>query len=262
MGISRAVCQLHSTSLQLLNDDRVNIIDASNGQTISTLPTENVYELGFSPKGTYIITWQRPSKDEAGDAVKNLKVWRVLEADPYADDAQRETIGKFVQKSQTGWNLQYTSDEQFCARVVTNQIQIYESADLTKVWNKIIVEGVVDFAASPGENHSIAVFVPERKGQPAAVKIFNVPQFDAPVSQKSFYKGDKVQLKWNNDGTSLIVLAQTDVDKTGKSYYGETTLYLLSANGGFDSRIELGEYSCICPSNLLLIHNRQRGNHT
>jgi translation initiation factor 2A len=69
--------------------------------------------------------------------------------------------------------------------------------------------------------------------------VFNVPQFAAPVSQKTFFKGDKVQLKWNALGTSLIVLAQTEVDKTGKSYYGETTLYVLSANGGFDSRITL-----------------------
>lgn len=67
-----------------------------------------------------------------------------------------------------------------------------------------------------------------------------MPNFDSPVSQKNFFKGDKVQLKWNNEGTSLIVLAQTEVDKSGKSYYGEMTLYLLSANGGFDSRIELG----------------------
>ena len=78
------------------------------------------------------------------------------------------------------------------------------------------------------------------QGQPAAVKVFNVPNFDAPVSQKNFFKGDKVQLKWNDLGTHLIVLAQTEVDKTGKSYYGETTLYLLSADGGFDSRIDLG----------------------
>ena len=67
-----------------------------------------------------------------------------------------------------------------------------------------------------------------------------MPQLDTPASQKNFYKGDKVQLKWNDNGTSLIVLAQTEVDKTGKSYYGETTMYLLSANGGFDSRIDLG----------------------
>ncbi len=48
-----------------------------------------------------------------------------------------------------------------------------------------------------------------------------------------------MQLKWNKLGTTLIVLAQTEVDKTGKSYYGETTLYVQSANGGFDSRITL-----------------------
>lgn len=76
------------------------------------------------------------------------------------------------------------------------------------------------------------------------VKVFLIPQFGTPVSQKTFFKGDKVQLKWNRSGTSLIVLAQTDVDKSGKSYYGETTLYLLSATGGFDSRIDLGK-SCL-----------------
>ena len=68
-----------------------------------------------------------------------------------------------------------------------------------------------------------------------------MPNFDVAVSQKNFFKGDKVQLKWNAQGTSLIVLAQTEVDKSNKSYYGETTLYLLSANGGCDSRIDLGK---------------------
>lgn len=96
-----------------------------------------------------MITWQRPSKDEAGDAVKNLKVWRVVE-EGGSEDEERGVVGRFVQKSQTGWNLQYTSDEQYCARVVTNEVQFYESGDLTTVWNKLRVEGVVDFAVSPG----------------------------------------------------------------------------------------------------------------
>ncbi|KAI9825375.1 MAG: hypothetical protein M1819_000541 [Sarea resinae] len=217
--------------------EKVTVIDASVGHVITTLPAENVFELGFSPLGTFIITWQRSSKDEEGNAVKNLKVWRVIEEG--VPDEEHRVVGRFVQKSQTGWNLQYTYDEEFCARVVTNEVQFYRSGDLGTVWNKLRVEGVADFALSPGKNHSVAVFVPERKGQPAAVKVFNVPQFTTPASQKTFFKGDKVQLKWNDLGTSLIVLAQTEVDKTGKSYYGETNLYLLSANGGFDSRIQL-----------------------
>jgi translation initiation factor 2A len=214
------------------------VIDASGGQVITTLPTPNVYELGFSPLGTYLITWQRPSKDEDGNATKNLRVWRTL-SEEAEDDGSRAVIGEYVQKSQSGWNLQYTSDEKFCARVVTNEVQFFQSDDLRNPWNKLRVEGVTDMALSPGKNHSVAVFVPERKGMPAAVKVFQVPQFSQPVSQKTFFKGDKVQLKWNNLGTSLIVLAQTEVDKTNKSYYGETNMYILSANGSFDSRIQL-----------------------
>ncbi|KAL4987030.1 eukaryotic translation initiation factor eIF2A-domain-containing protein [Aspergillus falconensis] len=215
--------------------EKVTIIDPSVGYVVSTIPAENVFELGFSPLGTYLITWQRPSKDANGDAAKNLKVWQVAEP----ETEENRIVGQYVQKSQTGWNIQYSADEKLCARVVTNEVQFYQSDNLSKVWNKLRVEGVADFALSPGQNLSVAVFIPERKGQPAAVKVFLVPQFGSPVSQKTFFKGDKVQLKWNASGTSLIVLAQTEVDKTGKSYYGETTLYLLSSSGQFDSRVHL-----------------------
>ena len=222
---------------------RVTVVDASVGHVITSIDAENVFELGFSPLGTFIITWQRPSKDEKGDAVKNLIVWRVVESSPPQAEDESHVMGRFVQKSQTGWNLQYTQDEQYCARMVTNEIQFYESDNLKNVWNRLHVEGVQDFALSPGKINAVAVFIPERKGSPAAVKIFTVPSFTAPVSQKTFFKGDKVQLHWNDQGTSLLVLASTEVDKSGKSYYGETTLYLMSANGGFDSRVDLGRCS-------------------
>ena len=58
-----------------------------------------------------------------------------------------------------------------------------------------------------------------------------------------FYKADKVQIKWNATGTSVIVLASTDVDKSNRSYYGESNMFILSASGGFDSRIQLGKLS-------------------
>ncbi|KAI9678519.1 MAG: hypothetical protein M1822_007462 [Bathelium mastoideum] len=218
--------------------EQVSVVDASTGHVTTTLPAQNVFELGFSPLGTFIITWQRPSKDEDGNAVKNLKVWRTID-DNAGAEGQRSVVGQFVQKSQTGWNLQYTSDEQYCARCVTNEIQFYQSADLATVWNKLRVEGVTDFAVAPGKDQSVAVFIPERKGQPAVVKVYKVPHFDTVLSQKTFFKGDKVQFKWNDLGTSIIVLAQTDVDKSNKSYYGETNMYILSASGGFDSRIHL-----------------------
>ncbi|KAI8626188.1 translation initiation factor eIF-2A [Xylariaceae sp. FL1651] len=219
------------------SNDRVSVVDASVGHVLATIAVSNIFDIAFSPRGTYLSTWERPAKDENGDATKNLKIWRTNEDTP--EGVKKQPIGQFVQKAQTGWNLQYTSDEKFCARLVTNEVQFYNSDDLGTVWNKLRVEGVTDFAIAPGQNPNVAVFIPERKGQPSAVKVFNVPQFTTPISQKTFFKGDKVQLKWNSLGTSLIVLAQTDVDKSNKSYYGETTLYLLSANGSLDARITL-----------------------
>lgn len=142
--------------------EAVNVIDASNGAAILTLPLLNVYELGFSPQGTFLITWERPAKDENGDATKNLKVWRTVEDGVAAADKQ--PIGRFVQKQQGGWNLQYTADEKYCARLVTNEVQFYESHDLITVWNKLRVEGAANFALAPGsKNHAVAVFIPERK---------------------------------------------------------------------------------------------------
>lgn len=137
----------------------MTIVDPSVGNIVSTISVDNVFELGFSPLGTYLITWQRPSKDANGDATKNLKVRRVVES----SGDEHAVVGQFVQKSQTGWNLQYTPDEQLCARVVTNEVQFFQSENLSTVWNKLCVEGVSDFALSPGRNQSIAVFIPERK---------------------------------------------------------------------------------------------------
>jgi translation initiation factor 2A len=173
------------------------------------------------------------AKQEDGHASKNLKVFRTENAEP---------ITAFVQKSQTGWNLQYTFDEKYCARAVTNEIQFYESHKMDTVWGHLRVEGVADFALSPGKNYSIAAFVPERKGQPAFVKVFQVPNWTMVLSQKSFYKADRVQLKWNDLGTALLVFAQTDADKTGKNYYGETNLYLMTVAGNYDCRVQLGMF--------------------
>jgi len=142
--------------------ESVTVVDTSTGHQVLNLPIANVYELGFSPLGTFVITWERPAKDEAGDATKNLKVWRTVEEGVAAWDKQ--PLGRFVQKQQGGWNLQYTADEKYCARLVTNEVQFYESHDLVTVWNKLRVEGAANFALAPGtQNHAVAVFVPERK---------------------------------------------------------------------------------------------------
>jgi len=39
----------------------VKIANPNTGELVTTLPAQNVHEIGFSPRGSYIITWERPS---------------------------------------------------------------------------------------------------------------------------------------------------------------------------------------------------------
>lgn len=143
------------------SNEYVTVIETTEGKVVTSLKIPNVNEIGFSPRGSYLITLERPSKNEAGDAVKNLKVWRTVEE--ITPGSEKQVVGRFVQKSQSGWNLQYTFDEKYCARVVTNEVQFYESVDLGTVWTKLRAEGVSDFSISQSNNQSVAIFIPERK---------------------------------------------------------------------------------------------------
>ena len=40
--------------------ESVTVVDASTGHQVLNLPLVNVYELGFSPLGTFVITWRAP----------------------------------------------------------------------------------------------------------------------------------------------------------------------------------------------------------
>ncbi|ODQ66807.1 translation initiation factor eIF-2A [Nadsonia fulvescens var. elongata DSM 6958] len=212
--------------------DYVKIVDAASGADVATLDVQTVNDLDFSPLGKFLVTWEIPKKDpEVQDKVfPNMKVW---------SSATGELIHSYMCKLQSGWNLQFTHDEKYFGRLIKDEVVFYETSNLKTVWSKLRVENCSSFALSPGQNYSVAVFIAQKGSKPAAVRIYQLPNFNQPVSQKTFFKADNVQMLWNKLGTSLLCLAQTEVDKTGKSYYGETNLYLLGIAGSYDSKITL-----------------------
>ncbi|KAF7726517.1 hypothetical protein EC973_008648 [Apophysomyces ossiformis] len=209
----------------------VKVYDATTLAPQCEILRENIVDLWLSPQGSYIATWERPTKLEDGSGSRNLIIW---------DTKTGEEIASFSQKAQNNWNFQWTDDEKYCARMVTGEIQFWESRNAGKaVWARLKLEGVARFSLSPGKAPAVAVFIPEKKGAPAIVRMYSVPNFNQALSNKTFYKADNVQLYWNDLGTNLLVLTQTEVDKTGKSYYGETNLYYLAVAGNFDCRVPL-----------------------
>ena len=141
---------------------RVRIYQAEGAQLLQDLPIPNVVELQFSPRGTYISTWERPVKLEDGSQHKNLRVFSV---------STGEELIAFSQKSQEGWALQYTISESHAIRLVSQEIQVYRPSEWSKgIVDKLRVEGATSVSLSPGLNPSIAVFVAEKKVSPCNSK--------------------------------------------------------------------------------------------
>ncbi|KAJ7700725.1 eukaryotic translation initiation factor eIF2A-domain-containing protein [Mycena rosella] len=210
----------------------VRIFQAEGAQLLQDLPIPNVADVKFSPRGTYISTWERPVKLEDGSQHKNLRVF---------SSSTGEELIAFSQKSQDGWDLQYTVSESHAIRLVGSDIQVFRPAEWSKgIVDKLKVEGATSVSLSPGLNPSVAVFVAEKKGAPASIRIYGLLSLNSPPTcQKTFFKADRSQIKWNDLGTQVLLLTQTEVDNSNKSYYGETGMYLLSAAGNFDCRVTL-----------------------
>ncbi|KAI9104693.1 eukaryotic translation initiation factor eIF2A-domain-containing protein [Phlyctochytrium arcticum] len=219
--------------LAWLMQDCIKIFNASTQTLVQTIPQENVIDIKFSTRGNYLSTWERFVKgpDSETDPHKNLLIWDVTSG------AQ---LTGFCQKNQYNWNVDWTEEETYCVRQVSNEIHFFDPQQFEKgPSKKLRVEGVASFSLSPGKRTIVAVFVAEKKGQPGSVKLYDVANFTAPLAQKSFFRADTVNFHWNRLGTNVLVFTHTDVDKTGKSYYGETNLYYLSVTGTFDCRVDL-----------------------
>ncbi|KAF8129365.1 eukaryotic translation initiation factor eIF2A-domain-containing protein [Boletus edulis] len=210
----------------------VRIFQAEGATLLQELTISNIIELQFSPRGTYLSTWERPVKLEDGAQHKNLRIFSV---------STGEELIAFTQKSQEGWNLQYTISESHAVRLVSQEVQVFRPAEWDKgVVDKLRVEGASMVSLSPGLNPSVAVFVGEKKGAPASVKIYGLLALSGvPTCSKTFYKADRAQIKWNDLGTQALIVTQTEVDNSNMSYYGETSMYLLSVAGNFDCRVAL-----------------------
>jgi translation initiation factor 2A len=89
-----SVCLLISTQPPSSASSSSSTTNGFQCQALHSLPVEKVVDLQFSPKGKFISTWQRPSKDAEGNNEKNLNIWNTQTG---------EKVGSFERKSQEGW---------------------------------------------------------------------------------------------------------------------------------------------------------------
>ncbi|CAK0881130.1 unnamed protein product [Prorocentrum cordatum] len=193
---------------------------------VPPLTGDQIRNMYFSPAGNHLVTYERYVKD----AGNNVGVWNARTG---------ESRFAFTLKQQTSMNwppLKWTSLETHCCRMVQDGVVItgggcQKGGDSSK----IEAPGIMAFEVAPrgagtGPPH-IAICIAESKGAPARCQIFNLESPSRPTAVKNFFKAQTVQMLWNNTGSALLVKSATEVDESGKSYYGGNHLYFLRADG-------------------------------
>uniref|UniRef100_A0A8B9TJW5 Eukaryotic translation initiation factor 2A n=1 Tax=Anas platyrhynchos TaxID=8839 RepID=A0A8B9TJW5_ANAPL len=187
------------------NGEKVNIFNVTSAELLRSFDLPKVVCLEFSPKNNVLATWQAYTTAKDGTAgVPNLQLYDVKTG---------KCLKSFIQK----------------------KINVASEISYDTITNKLHLQKVNDFVLSPGAQPTkVAVYVPGSKGAPSFVRLYQYPNFSGPQSalaNKSFFKADKVTMLWNKKATAVLVIASTEVDKTGASYYGEQTLHYIATNG-------------------------------
>jgi translation initiation factor 2A len=227
----------------------------------ATLARRGIVGCVFSPRGTFVATFETPIKGRPGP---NLLVWDVASMQCRLRLHQREWLPNTY-----GYPIQWTSDESRCAHQRTASIAVYdghlpleatesveavadESAETVEesAGNKsgnqpvhmLPVANLVQFSLAPyASSNLLAIFCKGVKGAPSSMKLYDLNKLDAPKVSKSIFAAERVELKWNALCTHVIMLCHTEVDATGASYGGGTQLFFFATDASFQTQVSFKE---------------------
>ncbi|KAH8270266.1 hypothetical protein KR018_006374, partial [Drosophila ironensis] len=197
-----------------------------------TLPRPKAFYLKFSPRGSYLCTWEHYAitKDRP-EGSPNLLVYEV---------ATGTEVFAIVQKNQTDWEPSWSSDESIFGMVVGGEALFYDltGSESAKGFGSTTrkIGGSRGGMLSLGPGNSppfLAFYTPGAKGAPSMCKLYKYPALgqNQTVACKSFFQADRVEMLWNKRGSGLLLLTSTEVDKSGASYYGNQAVHFMATKG-------------------------------
>lgn len=170
--------------------------DGSVADGPTTLPdTLRVLRAWFSPRGSYVATWEKPQK---GGEAPNLVAWD-------ARDGTALWKARTTAEGRDGEPLiQWTGDERRAAVRTGERVRVF-SGDFSEGAGSWTAPGMRSASLRPtaekggGDVLHFASFVPEAKGKPARVALH---RYDAAtgtettVTSKSFYRTEEASVSW------------------------------------------------------------------
>ncbi|KAF7269965.1 eukaryotic translation initiation factor 2A [Rhynchophorus ferrugineus] len=202
----------------------ITILKTENWQTVAVIENTKAYHLAFSPKSTFLLTWEPFTVSNANpQGCPNLKIYKCESG---------ELVKSFIQKKQVNWEPQWSSDEKLFSRLVNTDVVFYEDFNFDKIVARLSGHKVVSYGLSPNAGtYFILCHTLGGPGQPSFGRLFKYPNFEQSIANKSFMQADKVDYLWNSKGNNALLLTSTEVDKTGGSYYGKQGLHFIGVNG-------------------------------
>lgn len=219
----------------------VLLIKGHNGAEQTIIPVPSAHDIVLSLSGLFLAIYKKPANN-ATQQDFNVSIWNtktLLECT------------SFPHKSQNTWIPQWSSDESVMVRMspTSHNILFYKDEGRTEFY-KISLPNIASFSLSPPQRaptdsstieDKVAIFVKESNNMPASVKIYLLSSLDTVHRQKSFFKADKCVMKWSPSTSHLLVESQTEIDSTGHSYYGETSLYFIRIIDETDLKVPLDQ---------------------
>lgn len=187
----------------------------------------------LSPKSTRLVSYSTMS---AGD---NLHFW---------DLSNQTHLASMNFKKASQWKPVFSMNEDICIQHIKSELILYANGKFDTPKQRISHIKVDDFSLSSAplfestyqhqynkrikiKNHHVAIYTAGSKGQPSIVKIYKYPNMNDCITNKSFFKADRVKFSWSPSGNSLLLTCQADFDQSGKSYYGEQSLNFMNVKG-------------------------------
>lgn len=199
-----------------------------------------VRNVRFSPGNNFLVTYEKWDPQY----LENVHLWVLQGADAgkrlHSCQLKGYTSGA-LPVAMMGWS----ADEGSCVELVPGKGLVVrdgkfgqdEESPTSLVPEKNIGGYVISPVSEKGTSF-VACFVPEVGGNVARVAVYNLSDPAKPVTETYLpAKVKDAKMVWNFDGSALTVLANSDVDETGCSYFGTTYLYWMKTDGKSQSQI-------------------------
>ena len=194
------------TYLVTFTEKGINLWGGKNWTKMGQFSHNEVQNIDWSPKEKYLITWS-----------SELIVWDVQ-------------LGKKIRRFQvpytgdTQWPFKWSHDEQFLAKLSTDNILLYDLEQGMKLYQPdpertttIYKPGIKSLEWSPTENY-FCYWVPEANNTPARVTLVEVEtviregqpkgyKFNT-IAQRNLYKIEDIRMTWHPQGDFLACKVQ------------------------------------------------------